>query len=103
MARATLEEVTEMADQLSPEEKRSLIEYLARQVQTGDQASPVTADLPLEKPPKSLRGIWAGRVPDDFDIDAVLHEIRHEWEKELPELLDPQGTSRACPPANHGN
>jgi hypothetical protein len=22
-------------------------------------------------------------VPEDFDIDAALHEIRHEWLKEL--------------------
>lgn len=33
-----------------------------------------------------LYGIWKGKFPDDFDIDAVLYEIRHEWEKEFEEI-----------------
>ena len=36
---------------------------------------------------RSLRGIWAGQIPDTFDIDAALQEIRHEWEEELIDLI----------------
>jgi hypothetical protein len=39
-----------------------------------------------EKKPKSLRGLWAGRVPDDFDVDGALNEIRCEWLDEMKEL-----------------
>jgi hypothetical protein len=39
---------------------------------------------------ESLYGIWEGLFPDDFDVDVVLHEIRHEWEKEWPDLLNSQ-------------
>ncbi len=32
--------------------------------------------------PVSLRGAWAGKIPEDMDIDAILKEVRSEWEKE---------------------
>ena len=40
----------------------------------------------LERKPRDLYGMWKGKVPDDFDIDAALYEIRHEWEKEFEEI-----------------
>lgn len=39
-----------------------------------------------EQKQRDLYGIWKGQSPDDFDIDAVLYEIRHEWEKEFEEI-----------------
>ena len=89
MGEITFEEMTRLADLLSPGEQRRLIDHLARQVGAGDQAALATATNSLERPPRSLYGIWAGLVPEDFDIDAALHEIRHEWEKELSEFFDP--------------
>jgi hypothetical protein len=90
MAQATLEEVTRLADQLSAEERRALIEHLsgrppAVEIEEPSDAPPSDND----RPTRSLRGLWAGHFPDDFDIDAVLYEIRHEWEKEWPELFEP--------------
>ena len=38
------------------------------------------------KQAKSLRGIWKGAFPEDFDIDAALKEIRSEWLEELDEF-----------------
>lgn len=43
---------------------------------------PVSKHSKTKKTPKDLRGIWAGALPPDFDIQAVLREIRSEWEKE---------------------
>jgi hypothetical protein len=90
MASITLEEVTRLADQLSADEQHALVEHLSRRAAVPLASEP--ADFPfsgLERPPRSLYGIWEGLFPDDFDVDAVLHEIRHEWEKEWPDLLIP--------------
>jgi hypothetical protein len=85
MAVIDLEHVTRLADLLSPEEKQSLIEHLTRQVQEPGGGPPPEA-AQTEKQTDSLRGIWEGQFPEDFDIDAALNEIRHEWEKELDEV-----------------
>src|SRR5207302_1645561 len=87
MAQVTLEEVTRLADQLSAEEQRVLAEHLSSQPQMVDDQAPTDASTCAERPLQSLRGIWQGHFPEDFDIDAVLYEIRHEWEKEWPELI----------------
>lgn len=89
MAQTTLEDVTRLADQLPLAEKQRLIEHLVREVQAaGEAALTEGADLQAEKPPQSLYGIWEGHFPEDFDIDAVLYEIRHEWEQELDEVSE---------------
>ena len=85
MAVIDLEHVTRLADLLSHEEKQSLIEHLTRQVQEPD-GGPQPEAAQTEKQTDSLRGIWEGQFPEDFDIDAALSEIRHEWEKELDEV-----------------
>ena len=90
MAQATLEEVTRLAEQLSPEERQALIQHLSSRRPVADlreSADAVTSGS--DKPLRSLRGLWAGHFPEDLDIDAVLYEIRHEWEKEWPELFEP--------------
>lgn len=89
MAQATLEEVTRLADQLSPDEQRALVQHLTNRPQLSEAREPDDALPHQEAPPRSLRGLWKGRFPEDFDIDAALHEIRHEWEKEWPELFEP--------------
>ena len=69
-----LETVTEMADRLSPSEQLRLVEHLAKRLQKRSFET---------KKPRSLRGIWKGKFPEDFDIDTALHEIRSEWLKEI--------------------
>jgi hypothetical protein len=82
-----LEHVTRLADLLSPEEQYRLISHLTRQLAGGAAAPPVNPPAP-GAPPRSLRGIWRDHSPADADIDAVLHEIRHEWEQELDEVSE---------------
>ena len=80
MDNITLAQVETLADQLSAEEQRSLLEHLEQRVR---QHPPTTNGKQLQ----SLRGSWKGAFPEDFDIDAALYEIRHEWEKEWPEVF----------------
>ena len=87
MAVIDLEHVTRLADLLSPEEKQSLIEHLSRQLAGGAPLPPVSPPS-AGMPPQSLRGIWRDHFPVDVDIDALLHEIRHEWEQELDEVSE---------------
>lgn len=37
---------------------------------------------PTAKIPGPLYGVWRSKFPQDFDLDAVLKEIRSEWLKE---------------------
>jgi hypothetical protein len=85
MAVIDLEHVTRLADFLSPEEKQNVIEHLTRQLHQADEGARPESDG-AEAKHDTLRGIWQGKFPEDFDIDAVLDEIRHEWEKELDEF-----------------
>jgi hypothetical protein len=65
-----------LADDLTPEEKQALAQYLTR---TESAGALVQA--------KSLRGIWRDKFPDDLDIDGALNEIRGEWVEEWPEVF----------------
>jgi hypothetical protein len=76
MAEITLEQVEALAHQLPVEEQRLLAERLALQL-NAQAAAP-------ERQYQDLYGIWRGKFPD-FDLDAALYEIRHEWEQELEE------------------
>jgi hypothetical protein len=66
-----LEHIKQMAQNLAPEEKIALAQYLA---ETNGEKSP-------EKP-QSLRGDWSDAFSDDLDVDSELKEIRGEWKKE---------------------
>lgn len=78
MSESTLKQVTRLADQLSFEEKLVLVEHLAQSLRQNQQ----------ERKPQDLRGIWSGYFPQDFDIDSALKDIRHEWEKEWPQVFE---------------
>ena len=78
MSDANLEQVTRLADQLSFEEKLFLVEHLAHSLRQNQQ----------ERKPQDLCGIWRGHFPQDFDIDSALKDIRHEWEKEWPQVFE---------------
>lgn len=66
-----LEHIKQLAQNLTPEEKDALGEYLAES----------NGEKPTEKA-RSLRGDWSEAFSDDFDVDAELKEIRGEWNKE---------------------
>ncbi len=74
-----LEQVTKLADRLSPPEQLQLVEHLAKRLRTRTFEA---------KKPQSLRGIWKDKFPKDADIDAALKEIRDEWKIELEEIHD---------------
>jgi hypothetical protein len=71
-----LEHLKQLADNLTPEERHALAEYLTRAEDPGASVHP-----------KSLRGIWRDKFPHDLDINGALNEIRGEWEEEWPEVF----------------
>lgn len=74
---ATLEEVTAVAEKLTPTEKIRLVKHLAQSLE----------NTALEKKkPQDLRGIWKGKFPEDFDAEKEIREIRDEWKKKFDDL-----------------
>ena len=72
-----MEEVTALADKLSPSEKIKLVKHLAISLEK------TTFE---KKKPQDLRGIWKGKFPEDFDVEAEIREIRDEWKKKFEDL-----------------
>ena len=63
------------------------IELLEKPANVEDGAEVVVTFLPSKvgepsQLPVSLRGAWAGKIPEDMDIDAILKEVRGEWEQD---------------------
>ena len=79
MAETNLDQVRLLIDQLSFEDKLNLVEYLARQLRRTPERAPKTQEL---------YGMWRGQIPDDFDLESALKDIRHEWEKEWPQVFE---------------
>jgi hypothetical protein len=76
MTEVTLARVEALVSELTPEEQLTLLERLIQQLRQS---------LQKRRQPQDLYGIWRSRFPADFDLDAALSEIRHEWERERPE------------------
>lgn len=72
----TLEHIKVLAKTLSENERGELVEFLENPSQETQ-----------EKESRSLRGSWKIQIPDDFDIDKALKEIRSEWEEEIEEII----------------
>lgn len=72
---SVLEHIKQLSADLSPQDKQALTDYLLQ------NSKAQTKELNSQ----SLRGIWQDAFTEDFDLDAALHEIRHEWEKEWDE------------------
>jgi hypothetical protein len=86
MPNIRLDEVTRLAEELSPEDQLRLVERLTRKLQqTSTGGEGVMAEK--QRVPQDLYGIWRDRFPPDLDIDGILCEIRHEWESEWPEVF----------------
>ncbi len=74
---ATFEEVTAIAEKLTPVEKIKLVKHLAQSLE----------NISLEKKkPQDLRGIWQGNFPDDLDVEKEIREIRDAWKKKFDDL-----------------
>ncbi len=73
----TLQEVTVLADKLSPVEKIKLVKHLAISLES------VTLE---RKKPVSLYGSWKGKFSEDFDVETTIREIRDEWKKKFDDL-----------------
>ncbi len=73
----TLEEVTTLAEKLTPSEKIKLVKHLAISLEK----------IPFEeKKQQSLRGSWKGYFPEDFDVEKEISEIREDWKKKFEDL-----------------
>jgi len=68
MNESALSDILKLADGLNLSDRLALIEQLASGLRRKGPA----------KPARSLRGIWKDKVPEDFDIDGALREIRGE-------------------------
>lgn len=75
MVAPNVDKLERLAMELAPEERRELVRRLASSV--GQDA------LPARRPPRSIGGMLRGKVPEDFDIEAAVREIRDEWKAEL--------------------
>jgi len=76
MSETTLTHVERLLDQLTFEEPIAVIEHVAQRLRQAVQK---------QKQPQDLYGIWRDRFSADFDLDAALSDIRHEWEHEWPQ------------------
>ncbi len=76
METVNLEKVTQLAEKLPVEEQLVLVEKLAqnlRRVHAGQ----------MKRQPQNLYGIWRTSIPEDFDVDAALTEIRGAYKTKL--------------------
>jgi hypothetical protein len=90
MASMTLDYIKQVVDRLPIEEQRSLLNHLNGKLSeaAGQEADQAQGAVGVQGQIKSLRGAWKEYFPEDVDIDAILYEIRHEWEKELEEIME---------------
>ena len=72
MSETTLTHVERLLDQLTFKEQIVVVEHLARRLRQAAR----------QKQPQDLYGVWHDRFSADFDLDAALDDIRHEWERE---------------------
>lgn len=71
-------EIDRQVAELPIDEQRELMTRMARRVEMG---GPATGEKPV-----SLLGLWAGKVPNDFDLDAVLRSIRSDWKRKFDDV-----------------
>src|SRR5690349_21055705 len=90
MANTTLEQVLRLAGELSPGDPQTLAAHLTRKLHQTQKSGEVKVQEE-HRAPQDHYGIWRGRFPDDLDIDGILHELRHEWEAEWPEVFQRMG------------
>ncbi len=77
MSDEILTKVEEALDQLTLDEQWLVLERLLQRFKHTSQH---------QKQGQDLYGVWRDIFPPDFDLDAELFEVRHEWEEEWQEL-----------------
>jgi hypothetical protein len=77
MVSAKVLDIDRQAAELAIEEQRELMSRIARRVERG---------APVGARPMSLRGVWAGRFPDDLDVEGALRAIRSGWTRKLDDV-----------------
>lgn len=75
MSSSALNQIEALLDNLTREEQLRLIEEIADRLRQAET-----------RQSQSLYGILKGKVPEDFDVDQALKEIRSEWLEELEEM-----------------
>jgi len=71
----SMQQIETLLEGLSREELLLLIEHIARQLRQSERRSP-----------QPLYGIWKGKFPEDADIDAILKEVRQQWQEDFEEF-----------------
>lgn len=84
MQEVTLEQIEQFVSQLSTNDQYKIFLRLKNRLQQTPPPVEVSSQL------KSLRGIWAGKFPEDLDVMASIREIRDEWKQELEEFGEKQ-------------
>ena len=69
-----LQEITKLAEQLTPAEQLELVEHLAHRLRSNTRSN---------SKPKDLYGTWRNKFPDDIDLISDLREIRDGWKQKL--------------------
>jgi hypothetical protein len=77
MSTSKILEIDRQAAELPINEQRELMTRIARRVEMGE---------PTGGQYVSLRGLWAGKVPDDLDVDEALRSVRSEWKRKLDDV-----------------
>ena len=84
MASLPFEYLKQEVDRLSVQDQIRLVQHVVTSLRQAHKVE--AADAPAQElKPQDLYGIWRDHFPPDVDIDAILQEIRHEWEEELDE------------------
>ena len=81
MSEVNINRIRLLVDELSFEEKLSIIEYVAIQL----RKVPESASMSYAAGARDLYGLWRKQIPENLDLDSILGSIRHEWEKEWPQ------------------
>ena len=77
MSAEALRQIESLLPHLTPAEREHLLKELA----TGPSPPTVAAD--------PLYGSWKGKVPEDFDVEGAIREVRDAWKEELEEFHGP--------------
>jgi hypothetical protein len=75
MTTTAVEQVKALVDSLTPDEQLRVLDHVVRRLRL---------ELRPSQAAEELYGIWRGRFPADFDLDAELRGIRGAREREWP-------------------
>ena len=78
MNNSIMRKVIFLVNQINPDERLWLLEYISRHLRRPVAKGKLT----------SLRGIWKGVFPETFDIDSELKQIRSTWKSETKQLTN---------------